>query len=88
MTFAETAPAVAAKLALDEPAGTVTEPCTESWELLLERPTAAPLLGAALDSVTVQRVDCPEPKLVGLHVRLVKVEVATSWIVAVWDVLL
>ncbi len=82
------APAIAVKLALKEFAGTVTEPCTESWELLLERPTAAPLLGAALDSVTVQRVDCPEPKLVGLHVRLVKVGIPASWIVAVCDVLL
>lgn len=65
----EMVPAVAVKLALVEPAGTVTEPCTGSRALLLDSPTAAPPLGAILESVTVQDVDCPELRLVGEQVR-------------------
>lgn len=85
---AESVPTVAAKLAVVEPAATVTETGAESRVLLLDRPTAAPPPGAGPDSVTVQTVVCPEPKLVGLHVRLVKVGGGTSWTVAVREVLL
>ena len=80
---AEVVPAVAVKLAEVEPAGTLTEACTGSSTLLLDRPTVAPPVGAPPESVTVQDVACPEPKLVGLQATLVKVGVGTSWMVAV-----
>ena len=76
--FAEKDPAVAVKLALDEPAGTLIAVGTGNATLLLDRVTEAPPLCAAPDRVTVQEVACPEPRLVGLHVRLVKVGVATN----------
>ena len=72
---AEVVPAVAVKLAEVEPAGTLTEACTGSSTLLLDRPTVAPPVGAPPESVTVQDVACPEPKLVGLQATLVKVGV-------------
>ena len=60
-------PAVAVKFALEAPADTVTELGTETRALLLDSETEAPPLGAAPESVTVQVVDCPEPRLLGLH---------------------
>ena len=68
-------PAAAVKLAVVEPAGTITEAGTASRVLLLDRVTVAPPLNAAPDSVTAQELDCPEPRLVELHTRLVKVGV-------------
>jgi hypothetical protein len=60
----ENVPAIAAKLALVDPAETVTDPGTVSSELLLEpRLTTAPPLGAAAESDTLQVVDCPELRL-------------------------
>src|ERR1035441_1950490 len=86
---AEMVPAVAVNPAVVEPASTVTEADTGSSELLLDSPTTAPPLGAAPESVTVQEVDCAEPRLVGLHASLVNVGAGgTSWMVAVCDVLL
>ena len=60
-------PAVALKVAVVAPAATVTEAGTVSRALLLERPTAAPPVSAALASVTVQVPAAPEFRLVGLH---------------------
>ena len=66
-------PAVAVKLAVVEPAGTITDAGTGSRVLLLDRVTVAPPLSAAPDSVTVQELDCAETRLVGLHAILVNV---------------
>ena len=51
------------------PAAMVTEAGTARAALLLESETIAPLADAARVKVTVQGLDCPEPKLVGLHVN-------------------
>ena len=57
----------AVKFTLIDPAGTDTLPGTVRFELLLESPTAAPPLGAAVSSVTVQ-VEEPAPdNEAGLH---------------------
>jgi hypothetical protein len=77
---------VAVKLALVEPAATVTEPGTVSSEPLLEdKLIEAPPLGAAAERLTMQDVNCPELRLLELHVIPVNVgnEGADSWIVAV-----
>lgn len=81
----ENIPAVAVKFAVEEPAATVTEFGTKSGELLLDRPTAAPPLGAGPESVIVQDVNPPGPRLVGLHARLDKVVVVTvnCWVLLV-----
>ena len=60
-------PAVAAKVAEVEAAGTVTAGVTGSAALLLDKDTEAPPLGAAWASVTVQVDLAPEVKLVGEH---------------------
>jgi hypothetical protein len=65
-------PAVAVKLAVVEPAGTITDAGTASRVLLLLRVTVAPPLSAAADSVTAQELDCPETRLAGLHARPLK----------------
>ena len=59
--------AVAWKLALVAPAATVTDAGTGKELLLPERATTAPPPGAARDSDTVQVVDAPEAKFVGVH---------------------
>jgi hypothetical protein len=62
------------KPALVDPADTVTEPGTVSNDPLLEdKLTTAPPLGAAAERLTVQDVDCPELRLLGLHVTAVTV---------------
>jgi hypothetical protein len=67
-------PAVAWKVPVVAPAAIVTEPCTGSNDgLLLDSVTRAPPVGAGPESVAVQVVLCPEPRLVGLQARLVKV---------------
>lgn len=71
-------PAVAAKLAVVEPAGTDTEPCTGSSGLSLDRVIEAPPLGADPESVTMHEVALPELRLVGVHVSPVKAGVTTS----------
>ena len=60
-----TAVAVAVKLALAAPAVTVTEVGTVTAELLLDRLTVNPPLGAAALSATVQ-VSVPAPVIVPL----------------------
>ncbi len=62
--FAETVPALAVNLAVEEPAGTVTEADTGKAELLLESVTADDTVAAA-ESVTVHAVDVPEETVVG-----------------------
>jgi hypothetical protein len=73
VAFVKIVPAVAAKLAVVEPAGTVTEAGSDSSELLLDRPTEAPPLGAGLETFTVQALDCPVLRVAGAHARLVTV---------------
>src|ERR1017187_9473365 len=65
------APAVAAKVAEVTPAATLTEVGTVSRELLSERATALPPVGAAWFKVAVQVVAAPELTLVGLQVSAV-----------------
>src|ERR1039457_7154458 len=65
------APAVAAKVAEVTPAATVTEVGTVSRELLSERATALPPVGAAWFKVAVQVVAAAELTLVGLQVSAV-----------------
>ena len=67
----DTALAVAVKLAVVAPAGTVTEAGTARAELLSERLTVVPPLGAACDKVTVQLIFPGGVNEVGVHVRLV-----------------
>jgi hypothetical protein len=62
-------PAVAEKLALKEPAGTLIELGTRSALLLLEERATVLLWGAVLFTVTVQVLVAPNAKLVGLHCR-------------------
>jgi hypothetical protein len=59
---------VALKVAEDKPAPTVTDAGTVSTVLVFVSATAAPPAGAALVSVTVQRLDPFGPRLAGLHV--------------------
>jgi hypothetical protein len=69
----EIVPAVAKKLALVDPAVTVTDAGTVSSEVLLNNVTTAPPLGAAAESETLQEVDWPELKLAMLHATPVNV---------------
>jgi Zn-dependent protease len=59
--------AVALKVAVVAPTGTVVEAGTDNELLLSVILTAAPPLGAACDRVTVQVLDPFDPRLVGLH---------------------
>jgi hypothetical protein len=77
--------AVALKVAVVAAAATVTEAETGSRALLLDRATAVPPVGAALDSVTVQVLAAPEFRLVGLQARLETSTGATKLTVAVLD---
>lgn len=83
-------PAVAVKLAVKAPAGTVTEGGTGSSPLVLDSVTAAPPLGAAPERVTEQPVDCLELRLLGLQAKPATVGGGggTSWILVIRDVLL
>src|SRR5437868_4716356 len=79
-------PAVAAKVALDEPAAMMTEAGTGRSGLLLERAIEAAPVSTVPESVTVQVVDCPEFKLAGLQASRVNVsDGATSWMTTVRD---
>ena len=66
-------PAVAVKLPVVAPAGTLTDAGTVKVALLLERPTAEPPLGAAPDRVIVQVDVDPETSAVGEHCTAVTV---------------
>lgn len=65
-------PAVAVKVAEEDPADTVTDPGTFSSPLLLDSETVAPPAGAAWLKVTVQVEVFPELRVVGLHVTALK----------------
>jgi hypothetical protein len=65
--FDVTVPAVAAKLAVVELVATVTDDGTVSAELLEERATAAPPVGAAAEIVTVHVELAPDVRLVVVH---------------------
>jgi len=58
---------VAVKLAVVEPAATVTEVGTVSAALLSESATLEPPVGAACDNVTVQVALPPELTVAGVH---------------------
>ena len=60
-------PAVAVKLAVVEPAATVTKAGTVSAELLSETATSEPPEGAAPERVTVQVDIAPEKTVLGEH---------------------
>ena len=68
-----TVPAVAVKLAVVAAAATVTEAGTVSAALLLDNATEEPLVGAALDKVTVQVEEPPEATVFGEHASVVTV---------------
>jgi hypothetical protein len=86
--FAEMDPAVVVKLAVDDPAGMLTEGGTGSRALVLDRVTVASPFSVAPDSVTAQELDCPETRVVGLHAKLVRTGPGTSWTVAACEELL
>ena len=65
-----TVPALALKLAAEDPAGTITDAGMLMAVLLLESATEEPPAGAAFDTVTVQAEVPPEATLVGVHCRL------------------
>ena len=82
----EMLPAVALKVLVAEPAGTViVDTGTGSSALLLDRDTAVPLAGAALLRVTVHVVLAPELRLVGLHDSEDRTTGAAKLIVAVCE---
>ena len=62
-----TVAAVRVKVALEAPDATVTVAGMESAALLLDRFTTKPVPEAALSSATVQVVDCPDVRLLGLQ---------------------
>jgi hypothetical protein len=61
------AAAVALKLAVVAPEGTVTDAGTESEALLLPRVTTDPPIGAACERVTVHVLTALWPRLLGLQ---------------------
>jgi hypothetical protein len=74
--FVVTEPAVAVKVAVVEPAGTVTEAGTVRAALLSLRLTAVPPVEAARDRVTVHEEVAPDETDVGEHCRLEIVRLA------------
>ncbi len=62
-----TVPALALNDAVVEPRPTVTEAGTDKADELLDKLTAAPDDGAARVNVTVQELEAPEVRVVGLH---------------------
>ena len=70
-----TEPAVAVKLAVEEPPATVTDAGVVSNEVLSEIVTVDPPVGAAADSVTIQLELEPDTTLEGEHARLETVNV-------------
>jgi len=64
---------VAVKVPVVAPAATVTLPGTVTLELLLDKPTLAPPVGAAALSVTVQLEAPGETTLAGLQLTLLTV---------------
>ena len=62
-------PAVAVNVALEAPAGTVTDAGTLTEALFDERATTEPLEGAGAEIVTVHVALAPEATVAGEHVR-------------------
>jgi hypothetical protein len=79
-------PAVAVKVALEEPAATVTEAGTVRAATLLESATAAPPEAAAADSVAVQVDVAPAARLTGTQDNGLKTA-ANNEIETVWELL-
>ena len=63
-------PAVTVKLAVVDPAATVTDAGVVNAALLSDVVTLAPPVGAAADSVTVQVEVAPDTTLFGVHASL------------------
>jgi len=81
-----TVPPLAVNVAVVEAAATVAEAGTVTAELLLERATEEPPVGAACDSVMVQVEDAPEAMVEGEHCRLLTVTCGLTVTAAVADV--
>jgi len=81
----EMVPAVAVKVALEEPAATVTEAGTVRAATLLESDTAAPPDAAAADNATVQVEVAPVARLAGTQDSELKTTGANSETEAVWE---
>ena len=77
------AAAVALKLAVVAPEGTVTDAGTESEALLLARVIAEPPVGAVWERVTVHVLTALWPRLAGLQARVDTSTGASRLIVAV-----
>jgi len=77
--------AVAAKVTVLAPAGTVAEAGTETFELLLETDTTAPPASAAMSRVAVQVLDDPGARVVGVQAREDSVGSGTSVRVKVFE---
>jgi hypothetical protein len=75
--------AVAAKVAVDDPAGTFTDAGTVSAELLAETATVTPPAGAGTERVRVQVEDAPASRFVELHTNAEMTTAATRFKVAV-----
>jgi hypothetical protein len=58
---------VTVKLAEADPAGTVTDPGIVMTSLIVDRPTATPPEGAAVDSATAQALGLPPVTVEGEH---------------------
>lgn len=86
MVFAEIAPAVAVRLAFEEPACTVTDAANGSSGVLLDSKTETPPAGEGLESVTVHVVVSPAFSSVGLHTMLLMLSGASNTMLDVRDV--
>ena len=77
--------AVAAKVAVDDPASTFTEGGTASAKLLAETDTAAPPAGAGADRVSVQVEDAPASRVVASQANAEIIRAATRLRLADWE---
>ena len=82
---AEMTPARAVKVAVADPAGTVTDAGTLRAAELLDNATTSPPLPAALDSVTVHEVEFPAVRLVGAQASALNDACAASKSDADWE---
>lgn len=78
-------PARAVKLAVADPAGTVTDAGTLRAAELLDNATTSPVLPAALDSVTVHEAEFPASRLAGAQASELSDTGATSKSDADWE---
>jgi hypothetical protein len=86
--LAETVPLVALKVAVADPAATVTDAGTVSAAALLDSVTLAPPAGAAWFNVTVHVLVELDPRLVGLQLSEETCTGAVRLMLAVAEVLL